>query len=91
MSTNGDLENYFHLLLPTKFMIFFDVETQDKISTIGWKELSNIAELSPDKKELLRYPTDNIERELSSLLVDCSDYYVVTKYLHLFFFKMFVR
>ena len=34
---------------------------------------------------MLRYSTDNIQREISSLLVDCSDYYVVTKDLHLFF------
>ena len=94
ISTNGDLENSFsssgidEVYKKSEEYNTSDIldgETQDNISTIGWKELSNIAELLPEKKELLRYSTDNIERELSSLLVDCSDYYVVTKDLHLLF------
>ena len=94
ISTNGDLEYSFSSSATDEVYKkseeyhtsdILDGETQDNISTIGWEKLSNIAELLPGKKELLRYSTDNIERELSSLLVDCSDYYVVTKDLHLLF------
>ena len=71
ISTNGDLENYFSSSTTDEVYEkseeyntsdILDGETQDNISTIGWKELSNIVELLPEKKELLRYSTNNIER-----------------------------